>query len=213
MKRSSLRGLYAITPERLRGRSLLEAAEAALAGGAALLQYRDKSDDQRRRLSEALALNRLCRRYGALFIVNDDVELARASGAQGVHLGRQDAPLEEARRRLGGGAVVGISCYDRWARAVEAARMGADYVAFGAFHPSPTKPQAVRAHPDLLRRARRELDLPVVAIGGVTAENAEPLIRAGAHMVAVVQGLFAQPDIRAAARRISALFEPPRGAS
>jgi len=208
-----MRGLYAITPEGLHGATLVEAATQALAGGARVLQYRDKSGDRARRLADATALCSLCRTHGALFIVNDDLELARACGAHGVHLGREDATPEEARALLGKAALVGLSCYDEWERALQAASAGADYIAFGAFYPSPTKPGAVRADPELLRRARRELGLPVVAIGGITAENAQPLIEAGADMVAVIQGLFARPDIRAAARRISALFEPSRGAS
>jgi len=208
-----MRGLYAITPEGLHGAALVEAAAQALAGGARVLQYRDKSGDRARRLADATALCGLCRTHGALFIVNDDLELARACGAHGVHLGREDATPEEARARLGKEAVIGLSCYDQWERALQAASAGADYIAFGAFYPSPTKPGTVRAGPELLRRARRELGLPVVAIGGITAENAQPLIEAGADMVAVIQGLFARPDIRAAARRISALFEPSRGAS
>ena len=212
MTHQQLHGLYAITPHGTTGPRLLEMARQALEGGARILQYRDKSRDRQRRLEEARALNALCRRRDATFIVNDDVELALACGAHGVHLGREDAALEEARRRLGDTALIGVSCYDDFRRAREAAARGADYVAFGAFFPSPTKPGAVRADPALLRRARKELALPVVAIGGITAENALPLIEAGAQMVAVIQGLFGRPDIRAAARRFADLFDTVRGA-
>ncbi len=207
-----LHGLYTITPDGTTGPRLLEMARQALEGGARILQYRDKSRDRGRRLEEARALNDLCRQHQATFIVNDDIGLALACGAHGVHLGREDAALEEARRRLGDKALIGVSCYDDFHRAREAAARGADYVAFGAFFPSPTKPDAVRAGPPLLNRARRELALPVVAIGGITAENALPLIEAGAHMVAVIQGLFGQPDIRAAAQRFANLFDTVRGA-
>ncbi len=203
-----LRGLYAITPAQLRGDALLAAVEEALAGGARVVQYRDKSRDRQRRREEAAALAALCRRHGALFLVNDDPELALACGAGGVHLGRDDPDPARARALLGPEAVIGVSCYNEWPRARAAAAAGADYLAFGAFHPSPTKPRAVRAGPELLRRARRELGLPLVAIGGITVENAQPLIEAGADMVAVIQGLFSRPDVRAAARRFSALFEP-----
>lgn len=206
-----MRGLYAITPAGLHGAALREAVSQVLQGGCRILQYRDKSGDHRRRLADALALRELCSAQRALFIVNDDLELAERSAADGVHLGRDDATIGEARARLGKAAIIGLSCYADWQRALAARAAGADYVAFGAFHPSPTKPGAVRAQPDLLRRASEELELPVVAIGGITAENARPLVEAGADMLAVIQGLFGQPDIRAAARRFTTLFEESGG--
>ena len=208
-----MRGLYAITPGHLEGSPLLRAAREALEGGCRLLQYRNKTSDGVRRRQDAEALDRLCKRHGTRFIVNDDPELAAAVGADGVHLGRDDGSLAEARARLGGDAIIGISCYDDWNRAVAAMKQGAGYVAFGAFYPSPTKPDAACADLQLLERARRELALPVVAIGGITPENAQPLIDAGADMVAVIQGLFGRSDIRAAAHRLSALFEESRGRS
>lgn len=210
---AELRGLYAITPPRLEGTALAAAVEAALAGGCRILQYRYKGTDGAGRLRDALTLAELCRRHDALFIVNDDPELALACGAHGVHLGRDDTPYEAARRRLGAEAIIGLSCYADFERARWAAGVGADYLAFGAFYPSTTKPGAVRAHPELLRRAGRELGRPLVAIGGITPENALPLIAAGAQMVAVIQGLFAQPDIEAAARRFADLFAIARGPS
>ncbi len=210
MKTTLLYGLYAITPNGATGERLVEMALEALEGGARILQYRDKSKDAKRRLEEARALNALCRRHNALFIINDDVELALTCHAHGVHLGKDDAALDQARRRLGDDAVIGVSCYNDFHRARSAARQGADYLAFGAFYPSPTKPQAARADLALLKRARKELSLPVVAIGGITTENAQPLIESGAHMVAVIQGLFGQSDIRAAAERFSRLFQTDR---
>ena len=201
-----MRGLYAIPPAQLEGEKLLDAAREALEGGCRLLQYRDKSDDAARRLRDARALGRLCRRHGALFIVNDDLELAAAAAADGVHLGRDDASLAEARARLGDGAIVGISCYADWERALAAREQGASYLAFGAFYPSPTKPHAARANLQLLHRARRELKLPAVAIGGITPENAQPLIAAGADVGAADETLDDRHHVRAAARRISALF-------
>ena len=206
-----MRGLYAITPGHLEGLPLLSATQKALEGGCRLLQYRNKSSDKTRRLRDARALSQLCRQHQTLFIINDDLELAEQVGAEGVHLGRDDSPLAEARTRLGEKAIIGISCYADRNRAIIARDGGADYVAFGAFYPSPTKPDAVRAEPRLLRWAHRELQLPVVAIGGITPENAQPLIDTGADMVAVIQGLFGHPDIRAAARQISSLFEESRG--
>lgn len=208
-----LRGLYAITPNRLQGAALFAAVGEALRGGARLVQYRDKSTDRQRRLDEAQQLRQLCSEYDALFIINDDIDLALQVDAAGVHLGRDDARLAMARKRLGRGKLIGVSCYDDWQRAVEQAEQGADYIAFGAFFPSATKPRAARASRGLLERAATELPLPVVAIGGITPENAQPLITSGADMVALIDGLFAQPDIRHAARAISRLFKTTRGAA
>jgi len=202
-----LRGLYAIADTAwLEAARLLSTVEAALRGGARVVQYRDKSGEAARRRREAEALAALTRRYGALFLVNDDVPLARAVAADGVHLGRGDAAVEDARAALGSAAVIGLSCYDELARAEDAARRGADYVAFGSFFPSCTKPRAVRAAPALLAAARARLSLPLVAIGGITPENGAALIAAGADALAAISGLWAQPDIEAAARRYAALF-------
>jgi thiamine-phosphate pyrophosphorylase len=204
---SRLRGLYVITPTDLATRAgLLSAVEQTLRGGARIVQYRDKSGDPVRRLDRASALRTLCRRFDVPLIVNDDPGLAARVRADGVHLGREDADPAAARAALGPHALVGVSCYDDYARAVRARAAGADYVAFGSFHPSPTKPQAVRADPRLLRRARRELGLPVVAIGGITPENGRALIDAGADMLAVISAVFDQPDIAAAARAFASLF-------
>lgn len=204
----ALRGLYAITPDRrLSGAALADAVEACLQGGARILQYRDKGADPERRQAEATRLRALCTRYGALFLVNDDVALAAAVEADGVHLGRHDLDIGAARRRLPAGAVIGASCYDRFDLAQEAAAAGADYVAFGSFHPSPTKPAAVRADADLLRRARGELALPAVAIGGISPENGAALVEAGAAMLAVISALFDAADIRAAAQSFATCFD------
>lgn len=197
------RGLYAITdgprPD------LLPAVEAVLSGGAAVVQYRDKTADADRRHAEAAALLALCRRFGVPLIVNDDVELAASIGADGVHVGEHDGDIAAARRQLGADAIIGVSCYDSLDRARQLAAAGADYLAFGAFFPSPTKPQARRARPDLLRDAK-PLGLPLVAIGGITPDNAQPLIDAGADFVAVISGVFAATDPSAAARRYANLF-------
>ena len=149
----------------------------------------------------------LCHAAGALFVVNDDVELAAAIGADGVHVGRDDAAVAQARARLGPYRIVGASCYDQIDLGRSAVAAGADYVAFGSFHPSPTKPGAVRADPELLRRARRELAVPLVAIGGITPENGAALIAAGADMLAVIHAVFGAADTRAAAAAIARLFD------
>ncbi len=206
----TLRGLYAITdPALTPDDRLLPAAEAALFGGARLLQYRDKtaSADQRRR--RASQLRALCHEYDARFIVNDDPALAAEVGADGVHIGQSDGGIAAARALLGDQRIVGVSCHGDLTLAREAARAGADYLALGRFFPSSTKPQAPPADIATLKQACREFHLPVVAIGGVNPDNAPQLIQAGAACVAVIEALFGHSDpadIEAAARRISALF-------
>jgi thiamine-phosphate pyrophosphorylase len=196
-------GLYAITDGPRA--DLIAAAEAALRGGAAVLQYRDKTNDTVRRRSEATALLELCRRHGVPLIVNDDVELAAATGADGVHLGEQDDSIAAARAHLGAGSIVGVSCYASLERARTAAGAGADYLAFGAFFSSPTKPAALRANVELLHAAK-PMGLPLVAIGGITPDNTRPLIAAGADFVAAISGVFGSGDPAEAAHRYAVLF-------
>ena len=200
------RGLYAITDPALRGRRIERQVERAIAGGARVIQYRDKEADRSRQKHEALAILAVCRRHGVPLLVNDDVELARAIGADGVHLGQDDTPPERARGRLGPRAIIGVSCYNRLELAQQARAAGADYVAFGRFFASASKPRAVQAEPRLLRTARASLDCPLVAIGGITAQNGRSLIEAGADMLAVIRGVFAADDVTAAARQIGQLF-------
>lgn len=196
-------GLYAITngPRA----DLLEAARAALDGGAAMLQYRDKSRDHNRRNDEARALAAVCDEFHVPLIINDDVALARACGAAGVHLGEDDADIADARAALGTAAIIGVSCYDSLQRAADATKAGADYLAFGAFFPTRTKAVTRRATPGLLGVAQA-FGLPLVAIGGITPDNGGSLIDAGADFLAVVSGVFGAADIRAAARKYANLF-------
>jgi len=209
---TQLRGLYAITDgELLTDEQLIEAVEQAILGGARIIQYRDKSDDQAKRLSQASALLQLCRKHQVLLIINDDVALAAEIGANGVHLGKDDTALAQARARLPMSAIIGVSCYNDRRLAEQACAAGADYIAFGAFFPSSTKPKAVRAEPSLLQHAKQKLNIPVVAIGGITPDNGGALVDAGANMLAVVAGVFGQEDIRAAAQRYAALFERKNG--
>ena len=200
-------GVYAITPETADTERLLAQVEAALAGGIAAVQYRDKSGDVARRHEQASELVALCRRYGAPLIVNDDLRLADLADADGVHLGRDDASLREARIILGKGKFVGASCYQSLDLALAAQAAGADYVAFGSFFASPTKPAAPRASVELLHAAAPAIRVPIVAIGGITPGNAPALIDAGADSLAVLSALFDAPDIRAAARDLNQLFE------
>lgn len=200
-------GLYAITDGPRD--DLIAACEAAIDGGAMLVQYRDKTDDVARRLAEARALAALCARKRVALIVNDDVDLALASGATGVHLGEDDADIASARAKLGPCAIVGVSCYDSLDRARVLAAEGADYLAFGAFYASPTKPNARKATPALLRDAKA-LGVPLVAIGGITADNGALLVQAGANYLAVISAVFGARDVGAAARSFAALFERER---
>lgn len=197
------RGLYAITDGPRA--DLVDACAAAIEGGAAVLQYRDKTSDHSRRHDEASALAALCARHRVPLIVNDDVELAAGIGAAGVHLGEDDADIAAARCRLGSSAIIGVSCYASLERARKLAAAGADYLAFGAFYPSATKPHSRRAEANLLRDAKA-LGKPLVAIGGITPDNATALIAAGADLVAAISGVFGPSDVAAAARRYATLF-------
>ena len=201
------RGLYAITDSTLLadGR-LLPYVEAALKGGARLLQYRDKSDSDARRLREADALRELCERHGAQLIINDDAELAARLNV-GVHLGQEDGSLSVARALLGRKAIIGATCHARLELAEQAAREGASYVAFGRFFDSNTKPGAPSASLDLLDQARQRVNLPIVAIGGVTLDNAPELIAHGASLVAVVHALFAADSAAEVERRAHSFSE------
>ncbi len=199
-------GVYAITPETADTEHLLTQVEAALAGGVAAVQYRDKSGDVARRHEQASELVALCRRFGVPLIVNDDLRLADLADADGVHLGRDDGSLAEARIILGKDKFIGASCYQSLELALTAQAAGANYVAFGSFFASPTKPAAPRASLDLLRDAAPAIHVPLVAIGGITLANAPSLLDAGADSLAVLSAVFDAPDIRAAARTLNQLF-------
>ncbi|MBM7061420.1 thiamine phosphate synthase [Pseudomonas sp. UL073] len=206
---STLRGLYAITDSQLLdGGKLLPYVEAALRGGARLLQYRDKSNDAARRFDEASALAELCARHGAELLINDDLELAARLGV-GVHLGQDDGSLRAARQRLGNSALVGGTCHAQLELAERAVAEGASYIAFGRFFNSTTKPGAPAATPALLDEARQRFALPIVAIGGVTLDNAPGLIARGASLIAVIHALFgaaSAAEVEQRARAFSALF-------
>jgi len=203
----TMRGLYAITPElrdAARLESLVQAALRHAPLGWAALQYRTKQADPGTRLEQARRLAALARDRGVRFIVNDDVELARAVDADGVHLGRDDGDLRGARKKLGA-KILGASCYDSLDAARSAIAAGADYVAFGSVFPSATKPGAVRAPLGLFGEAR-SLGVPLVAIGGITLENAPKLLDAGADALAVIANLFEAEDVAARARAFASLF-------
>lgn len=205
-RRRRLHGLYAITPESGDLERLLRLVGAAIDGGARLVQYRAKRLPPEERLRQALSLSALCRERDIPFIVNDDVGLAAAVRADGVHLGRDDGDPREARLRLPH-AILGVSCYDDPARAAAAAEAGADYAAIGSVFASSTKPRAVRPALATLAEARRLSSLPVAAIGGITPGNAAQAVAAGADMLAVLSALFEAPDVAATARALSLPFD------
>ncbi|AFK68753.1 Thiamin-phosphate pyrophosphorylase [Pseudomonas sp. XWY-1] len=203
-----LRGLYAITDSQLLAGRFLSHVEAALEGGVCLLQYRDKSDDAARRLREAEGLMKLCERYGTQLLINDDAELAARLGV-GVHLGQTDGPLTPARALLGRQAIIGSTCHASLELAAQAASEGASYVAFGRFFNSVTKPGAPAANVGLLEQARAQVKLPIAVIGGITLDNAAPLVAHGADLLAVIHGLFgadSAQEVTRRARAFNALF-------
>jgi thiamine-phosphate pyrophosphorylase len=203
----AISGLYAITPECADTAALLRMVEQALTGGAQVVQYRNKQGDVGLRHEQASELLTLCRRYHVPLIINDDLRLADLTGADGVHLGKDDGNVREARLILGAGKIIGVSCYNDLQRGLDAEAHGADYAAFGSFFASATKPGAVAAPLTLLHEAKRVLNIPVVAIGGITADNAGTLISAGADAVAMISALFDSTDIRAAASHFATQFE------
>lgn len=207
MERHRIRGLYAITPDLDDTEGLVCRVRRALAGGARMIQYRNKAADGHIRLAQARALLSVCREFGVPLIINDHVDLALEIGADGVHLGAEDGSVAAARRMLGTEKILGMSCYNRFGLARQAVRRGADYVAFGSFFPSGVKPGAVAANLDLVRRAKAELPLPVVAIGGIDARNGGALVECGADALAVISAVFSAPDIEAAARQLANLFQ------
>lgn len=209
---AELRGLYAITPDLADGERLLAMVDAVLAGGCRLLQYRDKTSAMPERLARAHALRDLTRRHGARLIINDDLALCLRVGADGLHAGREDGHLGTLRAILGPDRLLGASCYADLARAEAAARAGADYLAFGAAYPSTVKPDAPHAAVDLFRTARSRFTQPICAIGGITLDNAPPLIEAGVDLLAVITDLFSAPDIAGRARTYAPLFHPPETA-
>jgi thiamine-phosphate pyrophosphorylase len=201
------RGLYAVTDSELSGTALVQHVAQAIQGGAVMIQYRDKSADAGQRLWQANDLQMLCQSLRVPLIINDDIELALQCHAAGVHLGKDDATIAQARAALGAQAIIGVSCYASLPRALAAQAAGADYVAFGSFFASPTKPAAERADLELLRAARAALPIPIAAIGGITPDNGRALVDAGADLLAVVSGVFATPNASGAAQRYAALFE------
>ena len=199
-------GLYAISDcENLSTNELLDKTEKILNVGVSLFQYRNKEIDQNKKRELALELQSLCKMHNTPFIVNDDLELAQNISADGVHLGKDDADINIARKHLGN-KIIGISCYNDIERAIFAEKYGADYIAFGSFYPSSTKPDAKVATIELLKKSKSRLTIPVVAIGGITPENGKELIAASVDYLAIISGLYASPDIVCATKAYKNLF-------
>lgn len=200
-------GLYAITPDEANTERLITKVESALQGGIRVLQYRNKPASHELQTLQARALLALCRQYHVPFIINDSVELCLTLDADGVHLGAEDGNLAEARTRLGPNKIIGISCYNHFALALSAQQAGADYAAFGACFASSTKPHAPVAALALFQQAREHLQIPAVAIGGITLQNASSVIEAGARSIAVINTIFNADDVKLTAQQFSQLFK------
>lgn len=210
MKKShlfSINGLYAITPDIGATDLLIHQVEMALQGGIHILQYRNKLADFKLQTQQARAILPLCKQYNVPLIINDSVELCLALDADGVHLGADDGNLAEVRAKIGADKILGASCYNQFDLAVSAEKQGADYIAFGACFTSTTKPNAPVADLGLFSRARAELNIPSVAIGGIDLQNSPQVIQAGANAIAVIQAIFAADDVKLASQQFSQLFK------
>lgn len=202
-----IRGLYAIADTSVIDEAnLADEVTSVLRGGCRIIQYRDKSSDRDKRHGQATELAYRCREFNALFIVNDDVELAVAVDADGVHVGRHDSAVA-AIKGDHPDLIVGASCYDSLELAGQAAIAGADYLAFGSFFPSTTKPEATPAKIETLKKAKQAYKLPVVAIGGIMEDNASSLVSSGADALAVISGVFSTPDSYVSSRKFTQLFQ------
>jgi len=206
MPKSFPAGLYAITPDTKDTAYLCEIVEQVLEGGAACVQYRNKTADQLLRLEQAIQLHRSCQQYDVPLIINDDMDLALEIDAEGLHVGADDIAVPLARKYLADDKIIGVSCYNQINRAVTAQVQGASYVAFGAFFSSATKINTVRAGIELLQAAKDLIRIPVVAIGGINQHNASILLHSGCSTIAVCQGLFIGEDVCATARKFNRLF-------
>jgi thiamine-phosphate pyrophosphorylase len=201
-----IKGLYAITPDMADLNTLIQKTQLAIEGGAFMVQYRSKIHDRDDKMQQCAAILRLCREYKIPCIVNDDVDMCRILEADGVHLGEKDDNIAEVRRILGEDAIIGSSCYDQLNRAKQAQNEGASYVAFGAMFETLTKPHAPRATLELLREAKSQIQIPIVAIGGITMNNAHDVIETGIDAIAVINSLFEAKTIKETAETFSKMF-------
>jgi len=201
-----IKGLYAITPDSADLNTLIQKTQWAIEGGAFMVQYRSKILNRDVKMQQCAAILRLCREYEIPCIVNDDVDMCRILEADGVHLGEKDDNIAEVRHILGENAIIGSSCYDQLDRAKSAQKEGASYVAFGAMFPTSTKPNAPRATLALLKEAKREIQIPIVAIGGITVNNAHDVIKTGIDAIAVITSLYEAKNIKETAETFAKMF-------
>ena len=209
MNNRSLNGLYAITDPKLMGADLLVKAHQAIAAGIRVLQYRNKTAPLETQEQEALALAQLCKKNNVIFIINDNIELTLKVNADGVHIGQGDTHITQARTLLGENKIIGVTCNNSIELALDAQKNGADYIAFGRFFPSKTKPSAPHAELSLLREARKLITLPIVAIGGINHDSAPSLLKEGADMLAVIHAIFGQQDISNATQEFVEIIDSP----
>ena len=202
-----IKGLYAITPDSADLNTLIQKTKSAIEGGAFMVQYRSKIQDRDVKMQQCAAILRLCREYEIPCIVNDDVDMCRVLEADGVHLGEKDDNIAEVRHILGEDAIIGSSCYDQLDRAKSAQKEGASYVAFGAMFATSTKPNAPRATLALLKEAKREIQIPIVAIGGITVNNAHDVIKTGIDAIAVITSLYEAKSIKETAETFAKMFQ------
>jgi thiamine-phosphate pyrophosphorylase len=202
-----IKGLYAITPDSADLNTLIQKTQLAIEGGAFMVQYRSKIQDIEVKMQQCAAILRLCREYDVPCIVNDDVDMCRTLNADGVHLGEKDDNIAEVRRILGEDAIIGSSCYEQLDRAKSAQKEGASYVAFGAMFPTSTKPNAPRATLALLKEAKRDIQIPIVAIGGITVNNAHDVIKTGIDAIAVITSLYDAKSIKETAETFVKMFQ------
>jgi len=210
MTKEQLKGIYAITDPKLMEQDFLSKTEQAILGGIKILQYRNKTASLEQQEKEALTLAALCKKNNVVFIINDNIELAIKVNADGVHLGQHDTHLQQARKLLGENKIIGITCNNKIELAQTAQQQGANYVAFGRFFNSLTKPSAPAAELSLLSEARQFITIPIVAIGGITPDTASLLIEKGADMLAVIHGIFGQEDALKATRQFVEIIDSPQ---
>lgn len=190
-----LSGLYAITDENLISeKNFLDYTQAAIESGISILQYRNKNSHSEKCIYQAGELKKMCAAQGILFIINDDIHLAKKIDADGVHIGKSDASLLQARAMLGPDKIIGVSCYNQLNLATKAINNGANYIAFGRFFNSSTKPDAPQATLDLISSIKNKSDIPICCIGGITTENCQPLLKSGTDMLAVINDIFSQKN-------------------
>lgn len=203
----NIHGLYAITDSKMIApKKFFARVRQALEGGAGVIQYRDKSQHHELRLEQASIVVALCKEFDAISIINDDIELAKAVQADGLHIGSEDDDLAFARKELGPNKLIGVSCYASLDLANQAVAGSADYVAFGSIFASSTKPQAPVAGLNILHQAKQELNVPIVAIGGINLDNLPDVVAAGVDSVAIISGVFANNDVTAAAKNFTKAF-------